>query len=506
MELELNGRQYMFYDTGARLVTAREQTQEQVVPDACPDILRIITGYGSVYASEQSLHDGRAEVGGSIRAAVLYLPESGEGVEHITLTIPFSHVFELASDPGDLLFCSAELESIDARTINPRKILVRAGVRISARLMRRRTAELPGEVNAPASLGVRTLAETTTCKVATAAASKVFTITDTIELGGAPAMKEIIRSKLTLGTSDYNIIGRRAVFKAAAVLDTLYRAQNGAVCAHRAELPFSQIVEPEGLEDGAELIIRLRPTNLTCAIRHEDGGRAFEFSFSAEAQAVAYGTREFSVISDLYSTSHRAAVESGALSLETLAARTERRTTVRATLETAAAAREAEDAEICFTPAAASRGEDGRMQITANADVRIRYTGEDGTQYQTRGRVPVTVETDGEGDCSCELRAENIALSAASASGIELRFDAVADAELTRTDTVRYVKSAKLEEYGADAPARPSVVLRYPQDGESMWSLAKRFSTTEQDIRDANGLGEKELPDPHKLMLIPKRR
>ena len=107
MELELNVKSHVFYDTGARLVTAREQTQEQVVPDACPDILRIITTYGSVYVSEQGLRDGRAEVGGSIRAAVLYLPESGEGVEQLVLSIPFNHAFETPSDPGDLLFCSA---------------------------------------------------------------------------------------------------------------------------------------------------------------------------------------------------------------------------------------------------------------------------------------------------------------------------------------------------------------------------------------------------------------
>lgn len=505
MELELNSRSYTFFDTGARLAAAREQTQEQVVPDACPDILRIITTYGSVYASEQALHDGRAEVSGSIRASVLYLPESGEGVEHIALTIPFSHVFDVASDPGDVLFCSAELESIDARTINPRKVLVRASVRIAAKLLRRRTVELPCEVNAPASLGVRTLAERSRAKVAVCASAKTFSITDVLDLGGSPAAREVIRSKLAMLAGDCNVIGRRAVFKARAVVETLYRARNGALINHRAELPFSQIVEPEGLEEGVELHIRLRPQSLTCSVRHEDEGASLDFAFTAEAQTVGYLEREFVTVADLYSTSHRASVEGGTLELDTLAARNERRATVRGTLETAAEARDAEDAEVSFTPASVQH-KDGRTYIEANADVRVRYTASDGTQYRAAGRLPVEIDVDcpANCDCLCELRAENVVATALN--GIEVRFDAVADAVVTRDAELAFVKSAKLEEYGADAPARPSLVLRYPQEGESMWSLAKRFATTEEDIRDANGLAEGELPDPAKLMLIPKRR
>ncbi len=506
MELELIGKSHVFYDTGARLVTAREQTQEQVVPDACPDILRIITTYGSVYASETSLHDGRAEVSGTVRAAVLYLPESGEGVEQLVLTVPFTQTFETPSEPGDLLFASAELESVDARTINPRKVLVRANVRVTARVLRRRTVEIPATVNAPRSLGVRTLEERTSHRIATAAACKAFTVSDVIELGGAPAMKDIIRSKVSFTVADCNIIGRRAVFKATALVETLYRAQNGAVCSHRAEVPFSQIVETEGLEDGAEVVIVLRATGMTSAVRHEDGGRAYEFSVSAEAQTVAYSAHEFAVLADLYSTSQRAETENGTLELETFIRHEERRATVRATLETGAEAREAEDAEVCFTAPATSRGEDGILRVTSNADVRVRYTGEDGTQYQTRGRIPVSIDVTGEGDCSCELRVESAALSAAVPGGIEIRLDVAATLEETRTETVSFVRHAKLEEYGEDAPPRPSVVLRYPQDGETMWQLAKRFCTTEADIRDANGMAEDSPPDSKKLMLIPKRR
>lgn len=505
MELELNSKSHVFYDTGARLTATREQTQEQVVPDARPDILRIVNVYGSVLTSDKSLRDGRAEVGGSVRASVLYLPEDGEGVEQITLSIPFAHAFEVVSDPDDLLFCTSELESIDARTVNPRKVLVRANVRVNARIVRRRQAELPCEATAPERLGVRTLVETRKLNVATAATAKSFSISETIELNGAAAMAEIISSRLTLKAGDYNIIGRRVVFKASATVDMLYRSTGGAICTHRCELPFSQILEPDGADEGSTIIIRLHPCDMTTAIRQEDGGRSFELTFTAEAEASAYSEREFETVADLYSTAMRASVESGELELETFGGRSERRSTVRSTIETGTQARDAEDADVTFTQGSIVRGEDGTA-VECSADVRVRYTGEDGSQYTARSRVPVRIELDGDGEPSVELRAENIAVSAAAVGGVDVRFDAVADVEMTRRESIPFVKSAKLEEFGEDAPARPSVVLRYPNDGESMWQVAKRYLTTEDDIREANGLAAGEIPAPDKLMLIPKRR
>jgi hypothetical protein len=36
--------------------------------------------------------------------------------------------------------------------------------------------------------------------------------------------------------------------------------------------------------------------------------------------------------------------------------------------------------------------------------------------------------------------------------------------------------------------------------------MAKRYNTTEDDIRSANGIERDDAPNPAKLLLIPKRR
>ena len=91
-----------------------------------------------------------------------------------------------------------------------------------------------------------------------------------------------------------------------------------------------------------------------------------------------------------------------------------------------------------------------------------------------------------------------------SVNGVEVRFDVCFEAEFTKREIISAVEGARLEEYGDDAPVRPSVVLRYPSADETLWQMAKRYNTTVDDICAANGItGE---PDMTKLLLIPKRR
>jgi LysM repeat protein len=52
----------------------------------------------------------------------------------------------------------------------------------------------------------------------------------------------------------------------------------------------------------------------------------------------------------------------------------------------------------------------------------------------------------------------------------------------------------------------PSLVLRAVDAQETLWSLAKKYSTTIPVILAANGLKKQEDVPPEKLLLIPRKR
>ncbi len=503
MEIGLKKENYVFYDTKAELSGAHEEVYETIVPDALPDILSITDSYGLVLVSSRELREERADISGQIRASVMYSSESGS-CEHISLQIPFSHSFEINGGEGCVLMGGAELQSIDTRTINPRKIIVRASVRVWAKIIEPKSFELCSGL-AEDNSSVQILTEKYSATLPCAAGRRSFTIEDRLELPATrPPAARILRYSCNMPVSDYSVIGRKVVFKGIFVLKILYMSHDGEFLTHTAEIPFSQIADLDGLEDKAECVIRLFPEDISLVPDESSDGRSFDLTFTAEAQVEAYITRSLETVGDLYSTSMKSAVDIRPYSFTGSAGRTSKRQTIRDMIEVPVQVRQGCDAEVYFDAVRTARTDEG-VECSANATVRALYMDESGALGTATKKLQVSAVIPSAADtaCTAAVSAENIAVSA-GVNGVEVRFDVCFEAEFTKREIISAVEGARLEEYGDDAPVRPSVVLRYPSADETLWQMAKRYNTTVDDICAANGItGE---PDMTKLLLIPKRR
>jgi hypothetical protein len=508
MELGLKKENYEFYDTRHRLYGTHEETHEAIVTDAQPDILRIVSSHGSVFLSSHDIQGDKAEMSGSVKAEVLYLPENGTGIEHIAVSIPFSHHFEIKDCGADsVALCGAEIQAVDARTINPRKIMIRCTIKLCVKIIEPRTLELSRGVEQPNNYGINMLKESYTAKLMCAAGTKAFGVTDEFELPPTkPAAKEIIKWTMAMHVTDQNTIGRKIVYKGLLDLSMLYKSVSDEICSHQTEIPFSQIIELDGMRDNAECVIRIQPENGDLVIRNEQE-RTMAFSIGAEAQAEAYLTEKLDAVCDLYSTAMKSAIDIKPHVFSALKEKLSRRQTIRDNIEADMEVKKVDDMEVMFEPVVIDR-ENGGVKISSMADVRVLFTGEDGLMYslQKKMRTEVWVEAEEDTVVSASVNASAFASNPAAMSGVEVRFDSCFDIDFVRRQTIMAVDSAKLTEHGEDSPARPSVVLRYPGAGESLWSMAKRYNTTEADIREANDLEADEMPSLTDLLLIPKRR
>jgi hypothetical protein len=67
-----------------------EETMEMIVPDALPDILRIVDTDAVVYLRSKSTDPGRVTVTGVAAVTVIYCGENESGVYKLDLEIPFT--------------------------------------------------------------------------------------------------------------------------------------------------------------------------------------------------------------------------------------------------------------------------------------------------------------------------------------------------------------------------------------------------------------------------------
>ena len=132
MEIERKHTFFHSFDTVVDTTLFREETLEAIVPDACPDMLEIIETVGIVVLTDKSAKDGQGEMTGEIRASVLYRSDADEAVRHMDVTLPFHCIVEHnAMTSESKLMAKPSLRRIDARALNPRKVLIRAEVAVA---------------------------------------------------------------------------------------------------------------------------------------------------------------------------------------------------------------------------------------------------------------------------------------------------------------------------------------------------------------------------------------
>ena len=187
----------------------QEETLESIVPDACPDIQRIVEAEGEIYLKTRELSDGSLRVGGSIRAAVLYIPDGEPGVRRMEVRIPFVCSLDDPRLRGEgRLVAAPRLCGVDARVVNPRKVLVRAELAVAIQALVPERLEVCTGVGDLGEHGVQQRKEERNIYRVTAVAEKPFTFSDVLNLSAAkPRVEELLRSRMELHCADAKVIG-----------------------------------------------------------------------------------------------------------------------------------------------------------------------------------------------------------------------------------------------------------------------------------------------------------
>ena len=127
MDFELEQTIVHCYETVGQVSVCQEETQEAIVPDACPDILRIADVCGQAFMKRWEAKEGQAAVYGEVLATVLYIPEQGRAIQKMELKMPFTVLVDIGGlDGACVLEAAVRLRCADGRILNPRKLLLRA--------------------------------------------------------------------------------------------------------------------------------------------------------------------------------------------------------------------------------------------------------------------------------------------------------------------------------------------------------------------------------------------
>lgn len=510
MELELNTTHLNCYDTVLDTTLFHEETLETIVPDACPDILRIVDCEAMVCLKGKEAQEGRAEISGSVRATVLYLPDGAEGVRRMMVTIPFTCSAEAPGiHSGCTVTAMPRVKSADARSLNPRKVLTRVDLAIEVCVFCKQTDSIcDGVVCAPEG-GIQQMTETQRAYLVTAVEEKPFSFSDDVAISGTkPRAEELLKTRADIECNESKLIGNKLIFKGVVQLQLLYRDPTNALCMANFDLPFSQIMEVAEVGEDADCGLQLQLTGCECIMTDgSDGDGTVSVSLALLAQAVVREVRAVQLLSDVYSTVCALNAERRPYTFHKLVENAERRMTVREIVETMTSAKGVADIYVNVGSLTQAR-EGARVSLVADTTVTVVYIAEDeGLSTITRPLQVVCPVELPEGCtvlCRCKLDGERFATPVGG--GVEVRYSiafqyiALASRNTTGVSDLHFDENAP-----RDTASQPSIVLRMVGEGERLWDIAKAYGTTTGDIVQANALEEERLPKGQ-LLLIPKKR
>lgn len=483
----------------------QEETLESIVPDALPDIARIVECRAYPLLRQKETVDGSIRVMGTVNAVVLYQPEQGGELCGMTLNIPFLCAGDHPAIRGN---CPARVTldviGADARVLNPRKVLARVEIMTGVTVYREEEAQLCRSVKCGEDMDLQMRTEIHRDFAVRNVTEKQIGFSDVIRLSALrPAVRSILAHRLDVCDVEAKAIGKKIIVKGNGVLSLLYLEEDGAAAA-RFDLPFSQIVETgEVYEDGraaADVVL----TGLRCQEQNEG---ELEVTVEALVQIAVMQERELSAVADLYSVSGGLEADRERVFLHDLTDQGTQRQSVRQFIPMEIPVQQVVECRVTTGETALLPDGEGKTLATAKVYANVLVLTEEHTLQAVSYAMSVTCDLPaarGEGRrCRCAAAGEGLASPVSG--GIEVRFELLFHYLFTAGKTVESVAAVRPVRPEDCAGSRPSLRIRMAEAGERLWDIAKCCSSTVADIQAASGMAGETL-EKRAMLLIPKSR
>lgn len=508
MELEFERDTIACWETVADTTLCQEETLESIVPDACPDILRIIDVCGQAVLTGKQAREGAAVVNGAVRAVILYQPEDGTGLRRMEVSLPFTCQAEASGLTAQgFVAASPRLRCAEARMLNPRKVLLRVDLAVDVTACQPKERTVCCAVANPEANGICQRQYQGEDYQLSSVQEKPFTFSERIRFqSGAAEGAQVLAAWAQPLCTESRLIGSKLIFKGTVELQLLIQEPGGGQTASQESLPFSQVLEMEGSGEDTDCQVSAVVTEFQWHPWEEDP-RELEVTLELLAQAQVHSRRPVRLLQDLYSTGWRMDVDRELQELCRLEDASVRTQSVRELLETGEAVRSVVESRLSLGQVRQSR-EGDELVLAADAFVTVLYLDENEQVQCVKKSLTAAcrVNCSEAAKCTCRCSAPGEVFAAPAAGGVEVRFQTEFHCMLTVKSVVPCVCSAQFgEARGSGETARPSVVLRLAGPGEGLWDIAKSYGTTIEQIVQANELESEETP-LGKMLLIPRVR
>ncbi len=478
-----------------KLETAEHSLEsELILPDSYGDIGRILKCKGEPLVLSTTVNGQTATVEGVVCLHLLYVNTEGE-ICFFTQSLPFYHECT-APDGATTAKTTATMDYCNCRGVNTRKVEIRGAV--SMKIAFQQECDLFLITDAVGG-GVQLQRESARVSTLVGTLQKSFGVTDEIGVD-AGSIHTLLRCKGIVRETEYKIISGRIMAKGILEISSLYRDTQGRYCPLRAKLPFSQVLDMEGLDPDCLCSLCFSVTALELRPRTGLDGECKTLLVNATLQVEVKGvkTLEVPLVTDGFSTTCGLNMRKHNGYLRELLETIEETAVCKKQMDVG---REIGSVVDVWCDIASHRVQQDQNKITVSGILTACALLLDSDQLPlyTEKAIDFSWEytpKNWEGSLTCQpiLTVTDLSYSLSGETTLDLRVHLAVNAPVYGVLPLYPVVDLEIDS-SVEASACPApLVVYFAKAGEPIFQIARKYSTTVGAILEANGLTEPCAP------------
>ena len=477
-----------------------------VLPDYCPDIAAMLKCTLEPVIQNKQLSGDRVSADGVAFLRVLYLDEERKCVRSCEFNKPFTSTFILKSSvENPCISLTAKTDYVNCRATSPRSLDVHGAFSVRLQV----TAEGGSEVvTAVRGEGLYTRTRPVSYTVPVAFSEKQFTVSEVLELGqGMPEAEMLVRCEAVPVLEDCKLMTNKAIVKGELRLKNLYisNPETGTSQVARHEIPFSQIVDVDGLNDEwiCDVELETLMSDVHISVNQTGESRLLSVNVKLCARIQCYRTGTSEVVTDAYSIRCPLHMDVRPLQAEHLLDITRSTCVVKQTLDLPPDGVSEVVDLWCEAAAVAERCENGKAVVDGRLLIAMLARDSSGiiAYYERTGDFSL------EFDEHCDRMPTRLTVIGADANmmganQMEIKVELAVSRRCMMSESCQAVCSLEEDENGAFPTTDAALKIYYARGGESLWEIAKSCHTSMESVMEENGLTADVLKDDT-MLLVP---
>ena len=478
------------------------------LPDYCPDISKIFKCRAVPRISSKGISGRSITIEGVVNISLLYA-DKDENLCSYEYQYPFVKNLEMSTEVASAnIYCRIRCDYINCRAVTGRKVDIHGAAGIFIKVFKRKCDEIISDYD-DANVELRRGVAPAT--VPMGYAEKYMMVEEEIRIGQEqPAIRNILRYDANSCVKETKIVNSKAVVKGEITVSLLYCPENGGnPQSVKTILPFSQIVEVEGINDTCLCETKSEIAYFDVKPRTVSTGENKCLLLTAKVllSCEAYCPNDIAVVLDAFSRKYKADIVSQKVCFEKITSNVsevyhckknvELEETIASVIDIWANVQsfntKFENCDLIIS------GTIVAGMIICNENDKAYYC-EKPIEFEYK--YPINCEL-GIPSCEPQLEILSCGYTISSSNALEIRIELGINASVYEKNNITLISDMNLDET-KPLEKKGDIAMRvyFATDNESIWDIARNYNASVAEIMEINGLESENLKSG-KMILVP---